>query len=280
MRQSHYHYPVRFLIGGKPPKIGVQLLITIFFLLILGISWEFGARSLGWESILATPSAIAKALVRELTAHDFLEHLWASIWRVGVGMIFGLLGYPLGVLSMIFRPTYAIASRLLPLFFSTSKIAVYYLLIVLFGIYEASKVGLVMWAAFLFLFLLSAQEARAFIEVPRGSPRGKVIDTAVNWGMGRYAYYWVVLMPLCLPMLFRGLRFALTTSWMMLVVSEASGTDKGLGYLVNRAANNLDISGLWATTIILMVACLSSWFLALLPERSLERRYGGTPANV
>lgn len=259
--------PAQRLVGKDLP---VPLLFGVLAVALMCLLWE-GVGTLVGATV--TPSQIATSLSAYVGNQHFASHVGATFARVGVGALIGSVGFPLGVLLMLYPFGRALATLLFPASYSTSKVAVLYFLISVFGIYEVSKVALVAWAVFVFLVIISAQEAKAVLFAREGEAAG-VLDSALNWGLTRREFFRHVLLGECLPALFRGLRFGLTTSFMILVVSESSGTRLGLGYLVYLAYTDVDIPGLIASTLLLMVACCATWWVVWVVEKWTLRRRG------
>jgi ABC-type nitrate/sulfonate/bicarbonate transport system permease component len=79
---------------------------------------------------------------------------------------------------------------------------------------------------------LQAETARAF-RLPLGSRITKVI------------------VPATLPRFFAGLRISVSLALVLMVVSELVGSSNGIGYQMNNASGDYDLTGLWAGIVLL-----------------------------
>jgi ABC-type nitrate/sulfonate/bicarbonate transport system permease component len=79
---------------------------------------------------------------------------------------------------------------------------------------------------------LQAETARAF-RLPLGSRITKLI------------------VPATLPKFFAGLRISVSLALVLMVVSELVGSDNGIGYQMNSASGDYDLTGLWAGIVLL-----------------------------
>jgi ABC-type nitrate/sulfonate/bicarbonate transport system permease component len=79
---------------------------------------------------------------------------------------------------------------------------------------------------------LQAETARAF-RLPLGSRITKLI------------------VPATLPKLFAGLRISVSLALVLMVVSELVGSSNGIGYQMNSASGDYDLTGLWAGIVLL-----------------------------
>lgn len=59
-------------------------------------------------------------------------------------------------------------------------------------------------------------------------------------GIRGRAYYFEVLIPAAMPMIFTGMRLSLQASWTTLVASELVGAVLGLGSILNQAAQDIN----------------------------------------
>ena len=79
---------------------------------------------------------------------------------------------------------------------------------------------------------LQAETARAF-RLPLGSRITKLI------------------VPATLPKFFAGLRISVSLALVLMVVSELVGSSNGIGYQMNNASGDYDLTGLWAGIVLL-----------------------------
>jgi len=98
------------------------------------------------------------------------------------------------------------------------------LLIILLGIGEASKIGLIIIASFVVVYLNTVQGIR--------STDQKLVDVAHVLRKSNKELIKKVLLPSATPHIFTGMRIALGLSWILLIAAEVIASSKGLGWLI------------------------------------------------
>jgi ABC-type nitrate/sulfonate/bicarbonate transport system permease component len=79
---------------------------------------------------------------------------------------------------------------------------------------------------------LQAETARAF-RLPLGARITKLI------------------VPATLPKFFAGLRISVSLALVLMVISELVGSSNGIGYQMNNASSDYDLTGMWAGIVLL-----------------------------
>jgi sulfonate transport system permease protein len=134
------------------------------------------------------------------------------------------------------------------------------LFILWFGIGETPKIALVALGSAFPIYLTLFAGIRGVD--PKLAEAGKV------FGLDRRGLIWNVILPGALPSALVGLRYALGTAWLSLVVAEQINADAGIGYLINDARDFL-------RTDIIVVGLLVYALLGLGADilvRAVERR--------
>jgi NitT/TauT family transport system permease protein/taurine transport system permease protein len=106
------------------------------------------------------------------------------------------------------------------------------LAIVWLGLENSAKVMVIFVAAFVPSVINTFTGIRS-LEVPQR-------EAARMLGIGGRAYYFEVLIPAAMPMIFTGMRLSLQASWTTLVASELVGAMLGLGSILNQAAQDIN----------------------------------------
>lgn len=170
---------------------------------------------------------IALAGVVPFTGAGF-EHLSASLTRCGVswalavvvGTVVGLL-LGLSPLARDLLDPVLNALRAVPLF------AWLPLALVWFGIGEGAARALIFVGA---LWPVVVAVGDSTSRVPRAH-----VETARMLGTPKRALWRRVYLPSALPEVITGLRLSLTLAWTCVIVGELSGTDRGVGAMMNAA---------------------------------------------
>ena len=224
-------------------------------------AWEAGARlTLSGRLFFPPPSAVAVAAVRMIGDGTLARHLAATLGRLAAGFVAGaipalLVGAWLGVS----RRARQILDPFLAAVHATPKIAIFPLLLLLFGLGEQAIVALVALAAFFPLMLNTCEGVRqidpTYFDVARScsaSPARTVLR---------------VIVPGSLPMVLVGVRLALTMALLLTIASEILTAKTGLGCLVWIS---------WETlrTTDLFVALATASIIGVLIRTTFDRMLG------
>jgi NitT/TauT family transport system permease protein len=167
-----------------------------------------------------------------------------------------LLGYVTGAVAAIFLglllgsyPTVAaILDPILMAIYGVPKIAFGPLFIVWFGINLTPKVVICGVTVFFFIFLATYEGVR---NVDR-----ELLRTVRLMGATRYQERMLVVIPGAMPAILLGLKLAIPEALVGAIVGELIVSNKGIGYLIEYSASQLDSAGVFAGLFILMILAL------------------------
>lgn len=235
-------------------------------LVLLGI-WALAA-ALGWASpvFLPSPSQVWAALVRVATQGyanaSLAQHVGASLWRVFAALVATMLvGVPVGLLIATSRVGRGILDPLIEFIRPLPPLAYLPLIIIWFGIGEPSKILVISIAMLAPIVLSTVSGVRA-----AGENR---IRAARAFGATRGQLLREVMLPAALPSIFTGMRIALGAGWTTLVAAELVAATRGLGYMIQSAAQFL-VTDMVIAGILVISALATVTELVL---RWVERRH-------
>lgn len=197
--------------------------------LLVVAAWAI-ATSAGWidPSILPSPSGIVQGWTQLWTEQALAHQIATSLSRALVGGAVGIVvGLVLGTIAGLSRLGEEFLDALLQMLRTVPFLALVPLFIVWFGIGEAPKLLLIALATMFPVYLNSYAGVR---NVDR-----KVIEAMRSFGLSGRRLVTEVVLPLALPQIFTGLRFALGVSVLVLIAAEQINASAGLGYLLNSA---------------------------------------------
>lgn len=203
-----------------------KIILPLIIPLVLLIVWEWSVRSgLLPNTLIASPSQVVRDFFELAVSGKLLIHSIVSLYRLAFGFAIGtLIGLSLGVIvgtskfaERLFAPTIQFLAPIPP-------IAWIPLLIILLGIGEASKIGLIIIASFIVVYLNTVQGIR--------STDQKLVDVAHVLRKSNKELIKKVLLPSATPHIFTGMRIALGLSWILLIAAEVIASSKGLGWLI------------------------------------------------
>lgn len=225
----------------KRRRISFPWSLLVFVLCILlwqFLTWAFHVQ----EYLVPSPWQVAKDLQDKW--HLYLDETWATAQEVLVG--FGLsvaIGLPIAMLLAYSRPFSRGVYPLLVLSQTIPKVALAPLFLVWFGFGFTPKVLVTVLVAF---FPIVVNAVAGFQSTPP-----EMRNLTRSMGAGRIATFWKVLFPQALPSIFAGMKIASTLAIIGAVVAEFIGADKGLGYLITIAVNNLQTVEQFAAIVLL-----------------------------
>jgi ABC-type nitrate/sulfonate/bicarbonate transport system permease component len=196
------------------------------FPLALIVAWEVATRFGAIDTLFVPgPEDLGRALWELVRSGTYLEHLWASVQRLGVGFVAGsLAGFTLGAVlgqSRLARSTF---EPTLVGLYTVPKLSILPLLILIFGIGELTKYVIVGLSAF-FVVVLSTTAAMATVP-------DSYLEAGRSLGARRLTLFWHVSLPASVPHIFTGLRVAAGLSIATIVGAEFVAARSGLGFLI------------------------------------------------
>lgn len=193
------------------------------------IAWAAATRAgLIDPSILPSPRGLWEGVQVLWARENLLGQIGVSLSRALIGGTVGIvLGLLLGTAAGLSRLGEEFLDALLQMLRTVPFLALVPLFIVWFGIGETPKLLLIALATMFPMYLNTYAGVR---NVDR-----KVIEAMRSFGLTGSKLIRQVVLPLALPQIFTGLRFALGVSVLVLIAAEQINTSAGLGYLLNSA---------------------------------------------
>jgi NitT/TauT family transport system permease protein len=183
----------------------------------------------------------------------WLDHAWASTWRVFAGFGWGVaLGIFLGLLIGLTRVMERVLDPTIQVLRNIPVTAWVPLSLVFFGIGNAPAVFLIGLGAF-FPAAINATHGVRQINVT-------LTKAARMMGANEWELLWRVILIAALPSILTGVRLSMGIAWVLVVVAEILAVRSGLGYLLNDAY-------LFYRNDVVIAAMLSIGVLGFLSDR-------------
>jgi ABC-type nitrate/sulfonate/bicarbonate transport system permease component len=196
------------------------------------------------QFILPAPGAVLTGFADMARSGDLLLHTFASLKRSIGGFALGSL---LGIASGMVIGWSSLWDDLfdLPVNFARSipKTALAPLFIVWFGLGDWSKILLIAFSSYFFTVIPTIEGVK--------NVDTTFVKSARSMGAREWQIITTVLFPAALPSIFAGVRLAMTTSLLVLVMAEVMAGSSGLGYLLETSRGNLDLNVMFATLLVL-----------------------------
>ncbi|MGX1104797.1 MULTISPECIES: ABC transporter permease subunit [Bradyrhizobium] len=249
-----------------------MLLLSWLAPVVLLIIWELLAQA-GWLSpqVLPAPSKVVRTAFKLATSGSLLNDLGVSLLRATAGFaIGGSVGFALGILVGFSRIAEAAIDRSIQMIRAIPFLAALPLVIVWLGVGEAQKVFLVALGVAFPIYISTT------LGIRQVDP--KLLELGRVQGLGTLELIRRVILPGALPSILTGVRYALATAWLALVVAETIGAQSGIGFLAMDAREFLRTDVIVLTIVIYALIGVAADGIA----RALERRllawhpnYGG-----
>jgi sulfonate transport system permease protein len=210
---------------GSVPKLALRVLSPVALLVL----WQL-SDSQDWvgPTTLPGPIAILDAYRELWAAGDLQAALPISLQRAGTGLLVGgTTGLVLGVIAGLSITAERAYDAPLQMIRTIPFIALVPLFVVWFGIGETSKVALVIGASIFPVYLNTYHGIR-------GIDR-KLLEVGRTFDMSRWQTIRLVVVPLAMPGILVGWRYAAGAALLGLVAAEQINSQAGIGYILNTA---------------------------------------------
>ena len=248
--------------------LGLRLVsLLLFFVLWWGVSL-LNAHVLKVFNpiLLPAPDEVLRAGIKMAASGELLKHITASLsrvlWGFGIAAALGIVvGTALGrsrLLEHLVEPMLEMLRPIPPLAFLP-------MMVLWFGIGEASKVAFIAYAAFFPVFTTTIEGIKYVDPV--------LIRAASSLGASERQIFWHVVLPAATPNIITGMRLAFGLSFFVIVAAEFIAADSGLGFLINDARTFFLVSNmLLGAAVIGIIGVLANVLLRRLEGRLLRWR--------
>ena len=216
-----------------------NLLLGIGFPVALLLAWEIAAYfNLIDKRFFPSPSTIGASIGKFLSlpaGRDLLaSHIQATLLRIGIGYGIGAsAGVLLGVIMGLHGPTRAAVAPTLYAIFPLPKIAIYPLMIVIFGLGDASSSALVTLGVF-FMTCINTFSGVRYVD-------SVYYDVVNAFRFPPFVRWLRVFIPAAMPAIVTGLRLGLGQALVLVVSAEFVSADTGIGRFIWDSWQVLDV---------------------------------------
>jgi sulfonate transport system permease protein len=246
-------------------RLGARGLLLLSWLapVLLVIIWEWLAQA-GWLSpqVLPAPSKVIRTAFKLATTGTLLNDLGVSLLRVAAGFALGAaVGGALGILVGFSRIAEAVIDRSVQMIRAIPFLASLPLVIVWLGVGEAEKIFLVALGVTFPIYI------NTVLGIRQVDP--KLLELGRVQGLSSLQLIGRIILPGALPSILTGVRYALATAWLALVVAETIGAQSGIGFLAMDAREFLRTDVIILTIVIYALIGIAADSIARLLERRL-----------
>jgi len=253
---------------SRPAVLLLRLVsLLLFFALWWGVSLlNAHVLKIFNPILLPAPDEVLRAGIKMAASGELLKHITASLsrvlWGFGIAATLGIVvGTALGrsrLLEHLVEPMLEMLRPIPPLAFLP-------MMVLWFGIGEASKVAFIAYAAFFPIFTTTIEGIKYVDPV--------LIRAASSLGASERQIFWHVVLPAATPNIITGMRLAFGLSFFVIVAAEFIAADSGLGFLINDARTFFLVSNmLLGAAVIGIIGVLANVLLRKLEGRLLRWR--------
>ncbi len=220
--------------------------------------WEISAR-LGWidTRFFPAPTAIGLRFWLLVRSGELQSNLWISLQRLFWGIVLG--GVPallLGIVMGLYRPIRAAIDPLVAATYPVPKSAILPLILLIFGLGEASKIVMVALGMFYPVIINTMSGVRQIPSI--------YLDVGKNFGAGRWQTLRTIALPGALPSIMAGVKLGVGMGLILIAIAEMVGAQSGLGFMIWNAWQILIVETMYVGLVV--IALLGLVFSVILNE--------------
>ncbi|NGM22514.1 ABC transporter permease [Roseomonas stagni] len=240
-----------------------EALSPALFVAALLLAWEIASRALGISKFVAPkPSEILPIFAQR--GAEILPHAAQTLSTTLAGFVVGVaLGFALGVALGASRRFYAMVFPTLIGVNSIPKVAIVPLLVLWAGI---GTVPAVVTSAVIVIFPIAVVVSASIATMD-----AELADVLRSLGASRLLALAKVGVPQSMPAFFGALKVAITLSFIGSILAESVAANRGLGFMMNRAASDFDVELVYSGLLTLAAMGIALYLASL----ALERRVVG-----
>lgn len=218
--------------------------------------------------IFPSVGSVGTAAIESIKDGTLFSHIGASLLRVGLGTVIGIVtAVPLGIAMGVSPGVSAFLTPLFRFFSVLAGIAWIPIATLWFGYGFGAIIFVIFNAVF---FVVAYNTLLGVSTIPHA-----LRNAAASLGAGRWALLTQVLLPGALPNIVTGIRTGLGFAWRGLIAAEMIATNVGLGYMLFVARDFYRTEVIVLGMIVIGVLWLLIDRLLLVPlERATIERWG------
>ena len=240
--------------------------VHIFTVLVLAF-W-FAASAVSPAYLVPKPLLVAREAALYFTDRVYILHLATSVLHVVLSLFLGFVfAGALALLAFYVPPLrLLISERIYPFLNSFTSIGWTVLAVVWFGSGDLAVYFTITTVLVPFIFV-NLREGLMSLDREVG-------EMADSFTRSRWRQFWLVILPSLYPFIFAALRIAFGLAWKVTLVAELFGDNRGFGYVMYIARDNIETAMIFAiiAIIIVMVSAADRFVFAPL-HAAVSRHY-------
>jgi NitT/TauT family transport system permease protein len=256
----------RELRAGTRMQIAKFWLVHIFTALVLAF-W-FAAAEISPPYLVPKPSIVAHDVVLFFTDFNYTAQLLASIAHVVIATLLSFAAASALALLAFYIPPLRllIGERIYPFLNSFTSIGWTVLAVVWFGSGDLTVYFTITTVLVPFIFVNLREGLMALDR--------EICEMAESFTRDRWRQFWLIILPSLFPFCFSALRIAFGLGWKVTLVAELFGDNRGLGYILYLARDDIDTAMVFAViAIVVVLVSVTDRFLFAPLHAAVSRHY-------
>jgi sulfonate transport system permease protein len=241
---------------------------------LLALAWEALARFGEIPPyILPAPTTVIATGISLIQDGTLIPDIGISLLRAAAGFVIGgSIGFALGIAVGFSRTAGLLLDRTILMLRAIPFLAVLPLVIVWLGIGEGAKIFLVAFGVAFPIYM------NTVLGIRQVDP--KLVELGRVTGLSTTTLIRRIILPGALPSILNGVRYALATAWLALVVAETIAASSGIGFLAMDAREFLRTDVIVLVIVIYAAIGVGADSAAKLLERRLLAWHPNYAADI
>jgi ABC-type nitrate/sulfonate/bicarbonate transport system permease component len=219
------------------PAVSLALLVLAWIWASSGEDNQFPSPADIWDRFLLL-------MRKPIKGHNIFGHVWASLQRVFIALLIAwTLGISFGILTGWNKKANALLTPLFTAFRSIPPLAWIPLITIWFGTDEGAKI-LVVFIGCIGSIVVNTQAGMSNIDK-------LYLDVGTIFNANERQKLFQIAIPSALDAIFAGVRTSTSAAWMVVLASEMLGGKSGVGFLIVRGMDSLDMP-----LVLLSMVCI------------------------
>ena len=213
---------------NSKPMGNKKYIFTALSIIIALLIWQFVSSS-DAGAVIASPADVFKSFIKEITNGKLLHHIAISLFRVlsGFALAF-IVSIPIAFLMGWYQPIQLLIEPIIQFLRNIPALAYIPLVVVAQGVGESAKITVIFISTFLVMIITVYQGVK---EVD-----STLIKAARVLGAKDKDIFLKVVIPASVPYILVGMRLGLGASLTTLIAAELTGSNAGLGQMIQEAS--------------------------------------------
>lgn len=260
------HVQLAFAVFERRQRRDARLVRTcwVVLLAVILVLWQLASDRWVDPFWVSSPARVFARLADWIVSGSLWPHLLTTVLEALAGFLVGaslslVFGLGLGMLPLVYK----ILSPFLTAAYSLPKITLGPLLILYFGLGFEMKFVLSAVITFFIVFFTTVEAVRL--------TDGELIAVVRIAGATRWQLTRTTLLPAALSGILSGMRLAVPYALQGAVFGEILASNIGLGYLLQKSAGTFDVTGVFASLIIITALATAVNEAISILERNTQR---------